>query len=134
MEPNEADLAAFAARLRDVCAERGLPYERGIQTKLGHALGVTQQACSKWLTGKGWPSRDELLKIAAWAKVLPGWLAYGAGPKSHGDLYQDADIQTIVGLYERMDDSRKDAMLNVAKSLSGDAPNNHSESRSSSLQ
>lgn len=118
MNSNEKDLHDFSTRLVGLCIEQGLSEVRGRQKRLAKQIGVSQQACSRWLTGTGWPSREDVVKLARWGRVLPGWLAFGAGPKRAEDLYPDDIVAAIVTMYEVMDPAHRAALYSVAKSLS----------------
>lgn len=72
--------AAFAARLAQLCDEKGLPI-RGRQTLLGKAMNVTPNAARKWLLGDGLPELDMAVQLAQWGEVNVLWLLQGSGPK-----------------------------------------------------
>lgn len=72
--------AAFAARLAQLCDEKGLPV-RGRQTLLGKAMQVTPNAARKWLVGEGLPELDMAVRLAKWGGVDVLWLLQGNGPK-----------------------------------------------------
>ena len=63
-----------------------------------------------------------MLKIAKWARVLPGWLAFGDGPKRLEDLFSDDRVASIVSMYQLMDPTRRIALYSVAKSLAAESP------------
>ena len=74
-----AELTAFAARLNLVCTNQGMP-EHGRQTALAKLLQISQKGAAKWLNGDGWPNKEKILRIAAWAKIRAAWLEYGEEP------------------------------------------------------
>lgn len=69
----------FAARLRAVCIDKGLP-ERGMQTQLAKKFDVSQQAARKWLDGASYPEIETIVRLADWGDVNVNWLLQGAGP------------------------------------------------------
>lgn len=73
--------AAFAARMNEICSDRGLPAERGRQSALAKAFGVTPNAARKWLLGDGYPEMEVAVRLAEWADVNIEWLLTGRGPK-----------------------------------------------------
>jgi hypothetical protein len=73
-------LAAFAARMNELCDDKGLP-ARGRQVALAAQFKVTNKAARKWLLGLGYPEMDMAIQIAAWGDVSVNWLLQGLGPK-----------------------------------------------------
>jgi hypothetical protein len=49
---------------------------------------------------------------------LPGWLHYGVGPRSFGDIYGDERIEDLVRCYQAIPPILQDTLLGVAHSLS----------------
>jgi transcriptional regulator with XRE-family HTH domain len=78
---NNAVLAGFATRLREVCQDMGLPTDRGLQTRLAEKFNVSPNAARKWVQGLGMPELDTAIAIANWAGVNVNWLLQGVGPK-----------------------------------------------------
>lgn len=71
---------AFAARLAEICAEKGLR-DHGRQAELGRILKVSQPAVGKWFNGETFPDLDRMVEISEWAGVNLEWLMTGRGPK-----------------------------------------------------
>ncbi|MGB6090012.1 MAG: helix-turn-helix domain-containing protein [Candidatus Binataceae bacterium] len=67
-------ISAFSYRLGLVVAR-----EFRSAAEFAKAAGVSPHAVSHWLRGRREPSRDNLVKLAAAAKVSVGWLAAGEG-------------------------------------------------------
>lgn len=63
-----------------------------------------------------------MLKIAKWARVLPGWLAFGDGPKRLEELFPDDSVASIVSMYQRMDPTHQVALHSVAKWFAAESP------------
>ena len=82
----------FAARLIELCADKGLAAEHGRQTKLAAQFGVSPNAARKWLRGDGMPELQMAVEISEWAGVNVNWLLQGIGPK-HGNRH---DLRGIV--------------------------------------
>lgn len=53
-------IQAFARRLREICEDKGLPTERGLQTRLAREFKVSPNAARKWLLAEGMPELDRL--------------------------------------------------------------------------
>ena len=73
--------AAFAARLLEVCAEKGMREGRGILTQLAAEFGVSANAARKWIRGAGLPELETCIAIAKWGDVNLEWLLTGRGLK-----------------------------------------------------
>ena len=80
MEDSAQLLAAFAARLNEVCDDMDLP-KRGRQVALAAQFKVTNKAARKWLLGLGYPELATAVQLANWGKVSVNWLLQGLGPK-----------------------------------------------------
>jgi transcriptional regulator with XRE-family HTH domain len=75
-------ISGFASRLSELCDEKDLPRERGRQTALAEAMGVTPNAARKWLLGEGLPKLEQCVTLANWGQVNVLWLIQGVGPKN----------------------------------------------------
>lgn len=95
---NNAVLEEFAARLREICRDMGLPADRGLQTRLAEQFRVSPNAARKWVQGLGMPELETAIEIANWGGVNVIWLLQGKGPKRGDKL----DTKAIV-LNEAMD-------------------------------
>jgi transcriptional regulator with XRE-family HTH domain len=83
--------AEFAARLNEICTDKGLP-ARGRQTQLAKQFSVSQQAAKKWLDGTSYPEMDTVVAIAEWAEVNVNWLLQGVGLKQGNRMSTKAQL------------------------------------------
>jgi transcriptional regulator with XRE-family HTH domain len=121
LNTDSEEAKAFAARLGDACRMAQLPSQgSGRQTILAEALGVSQQAVSKWLRAKGKPHRDRVQDIASFLGVSARWLDTGQGAPGDGapqEGYEELSHQErlVVRLMRSMPPSRRDDLVDVAE-------------------
>lgn len=70
--------AAFAARLKEALASKGIP-AWGAGARLAAMAGVTAKASSKWLNGETMPGGAKMIALASALGVRIEWLEYGRG-------------------------------------------------------
>ena len=116
--------AAFAERLDLACRAAGIPGTGdGRQAVLSENLHVSQQAASKWLTGKGKPHRVRLNELAEFLGVSAQWLASGQGemtlPGEALPLETMSNLELeIIRLMREMSLQRRKDMVAIARALS----------------
>lgn len=108
--PTTANLAAFAARMNEICDDLGIPAEHGRQAALGRRFGVTPKAARKWLMGDGYPELELAIAIAEAAGVNINWLLQGAGPK-RGDRIETKAL-VLNEAIEALPDEGRQQVLN----------------------
>jgi len=82
MERKDEILAAFAARINELCDEKQIPPKgKNRQALFAKEFGLSQKGVRKWLEGEGLPAMSTALLIADWADVNINWLYAGRGPK-----------------------------------------------------
>lgn len=80
-QPDKSLLTEFAARMNEICDDKGLTKAHGRQAELGRKFDVTPKAARRWLLGLGLPELVMAIRIAEWADVNLNWLLQGVGPK-----------------------------------------------------
>lgn len=68
----------------------------GSVADLAKAVGVSDNAIYKWVSGRGQPSMASLVNLAKAAGVSVEWLATGAATKSPSDLVETANASALV--------------------------------------
>lgn len=79
-------LPTFGDRLRDARERvRFRTGKRMRQEDLGALVGQSKSTVSAWENGATPPSVDVVARLAEILGVLPGWLAFGDGPRYPGE-------------------------------------------------
>lgn len=78
-------MSVFKQRFNEACeASDVVPaFNRGRQTYIAKALGVSQEAVRKWFAGESVPRSEAAIKLAKLLNVKHAWLILGS---SHGEI------------------------------------------------
>lgn len=86
MKTRKQLLAAFANRLVDVLKAKGHLSDvavSGVKTKvIAEKLACSIQIARRYTLGEAFPEIEQLIKLANWLDVSPGWLLFGEEKKS----------------------------------------------------
>ena len=89
---------AFAQRYEDARRDAGATFE-----EIGHALGISKATANHWYTGVSEISASQLVELAGFLKVSPGWLLSGEGVArtemhrlSMGDIAESFEADTVI--------------------------------------
>lgn len=124
----------FSKRLHTALDYAGIPPQgQGRNEALREAVGCSQQAASKWTTGRSMPRISTIKTIATWLEVSWRWLYTGRGemaaesapanmePSTGGRLpgYMElgADERLLLAHFRSMDKERKGDILTIVEAL-----------------
>lgn len=111
--------SAFAARLNEICDDKGVPPKgRNRQAELGKLFHVSQKAARKWLEGEGFPTVPTGVEIATWGGVSYDWLMTGRGPKRPAEFASDPNTNRVLSLMETMPEYLKKTAVKQLEALS----------------
>lgn len=128
--PSHLQKVEFSERLHQCLARAGVSASSPTQLArkfnlLSPASPVSPQAVRRWLEGTAIPSQDRLVVLAAWLKVSPEWLRFGAADaavQGQSRALQempppDYDGRTLATMVELLSPANREAVWLMVKAL-----------------
>ncbi len=119
---------AFSDRLNQHLDEIGYPM-LGRQTRLGHAMGVSQKGAAKWLNGTGIPGMDNAIKLAKLIDIDVEYLLTGKvsgvreTTKAYAQTQPNEHHETeLLELYASLNQRQQDAYLEMLRAIVNSQP------------
>jgi transcriptional regulator with XRE-family HTH domain len=126
---SEIELAKFAARLNEICNDKGMPLKfAGRQAALADVIieltgeKISPKAARKWLEGEGFPSTDKMILLAKWAGVKSEWFLSGDGAKYEVASYNDPRIDHVLKIMQEMPEYKIDQAVRIIDTIAEPTP------------